>query len=107
MLCTGNLATNERVALFLMDYPRQWELLIGHRKSFRGIPPTMFARRVVMHPAESPRKIKLLGESELITDLLDRQVAAVEQLDGVLHPQMIQVTARPVTRYPLEQCCVV
>ena len=33
MLSTGNLATNDRVALFLMDYPKQERLkILGHAK---------------------------------------------------------------------------
>src|ERR1043166_2729559 len=33
MLSTGNLATNDRVALFLMDYPRRERLkLLGHAR---------------------------------------------------------------------------
>jgi predicted pyridoxine 5'-phosphate oxidase superfamily flavin-nucleotide-binding protein len=35
MLTTGNLATNDRVALFLMDYPRRERLkILGHARVF-------------------------------------------------------------------------
>src|SRR6266536_1571540 len=60
-------------------------------KSLRAVALPVFCRRMVVHPAERPRKVKLVAEAELIADLLDRQVRAVEQLHGVLHPQMVQV----------------
>ena len=62
-----------------------------------AVAPPMLARRMVVHLAESARKIKLLGKSKLVADLLDGKVSAVEQLYGVLHAQMIEIAQRRVT----------
>src|SRR5690349_18021925 len=69
-------------------------------KGLRAVAPPMLARRMVVHLAERARKIKLLGKPELITDLLDGKVGAVQQLDRVLHPQMVKVTERRISGHP-------
>ncbi len=59
----------------------------------------MFRRRMVVHLPECAGEIKLVREPELIADLLDGQIRGVEQLHGVLHAQMVQVS-------PLARRCV-
>jgi hypothetical protein len=44
---------------------------------------------VGVHPSERPGEIKLVGESQLIADLLDRKVGRIQQLDGPLHAKMV------------------
>src|SRR5258705_8165345 len=63
------------------------------RGSLRTVAPPVLRWRMVMHLAESPRKIKLFGEPKLVADLLDGHVRAVEHLHGMLHAQVVQVAA--------------
>ena len=63
--------------------------LTGRRKRFRAIAPPMLARRMVVHLAKSPRKIELFGKAQLVADLFNRKVGAVQKLNRVLHPQVI------------------
>jgi len=47
MLSTGNLATNDRVTLFLMDYPRRERLkILGHARVLDAREHTELAKRV-------------------------------------------------------------
>jgi predicted pyridoxine 5'-phosphate oxidase superfamily flavin-nucleotide-binding protein len=49
MLSTGNLATNDRVTLFLMDYPRRERLkILGHARVFDARDHAELAQRVHM-----------------------------------------------------------
>lgn len=59
----------------------------------------MLAGRVIVHFTERARKIKLLGKSKLIADLLDGQVCTVKQLDGALHAQMVEIAHGRVAGY--------
>jgi len=57
-ITTGNLATNDRVALFLMDYPHQARLkIIGHARIVElGVDPVLEARlRDPNYPAKIER----------------------------------------------------
>src|SRR5271167_4313620 len=77
------------------------------RPSLNVIAQPVFRGRMVVHPSESAGKIKLIGEAELVADLLDGQLRCVEQLHGALHAQVVEVAARRVTGQALKQRRVV
>ena len=56
---------------------------------------------------EGAREIKLVRKPKLIADGFDGQIRAIEQLHRALHPQVIQVHQRRVTRNAVEQIGVV
>ena len=101
MLSTGNLATNDRVTLFLMDYPRRERLkILGHARVLDARDQAELARRV--HPAGSdqarPERIFVIDvlsydwncpkfitprytseEVAAVTEPLRRRIAELEQ----------------------------
>src|SRR6478736_9327247 len=101
MLSTGNLATNDRVTLFLMDYPRRERLkILGHASVLDAREHPNLAKRV--HPAEftqaKPERIFIVDvvsfdwncpkfitprytseEVETVIEPLRRRIAELEQ----------------------------
>src|SRR6266850_6289279 len=75
-------------------------LLVFFRRRFRTVSQPMLGRRMVMHFAERPGKIKLFRKSKLIADLLDGELCAVKQLDGALHAQVVEIAHRRVAGHP-------
>jgi predicted pyridoxine 5'-phosphate oxidase superfamily flavin-nucleotide-binding protein len=104
LLSTGNLAVNDRVALFLMDYPRQERLkILGHARVLDAREHSDLAQRV--HPPEfahaKPERIYVVDvlsfdwncpkfitprftekEVEAATHSLRDRIRALEQLLG-------------------------
>jgi len=57
LLTTGNLATNPRASLFLMDYPRRERLkILGYARTFLAADEPALAARIAPpnHPASAP-----------------------------------------------------
>lgn len=104
MLNTGNLAANDRVCLFLMDYPRRVRLkLLGHAEVLdaRGHPelveriaqPEMaklteriFKIRVVSYDWNCPKYITPRYTAAEVTGLLEPLKARIAELESQLHP---------------------
>lgn len=104
MLSTGNLAANDRVALFLMDYPRRERLkILGHARvedtrehpelvaqlagpEARGIVERLFLIEVVSFDWNCPKYITpryTADEVRALVDPLQRRIAELEaQLGG-------------------------
>src|ERR1022692_1660482 len=64
-------------------------------------------RRMVVHLPEGAGKIKLVGETELIADVLDGQISGVEQLHRALHAEMVQVAQGGIDRHAPKRSRVV
>lgn len=99
MLSTGNLATNDRVALFLMDYPRRERLkLLGHARvedarqhpelvaqfadeETRGIVERVFLIEIISYDWNCPKYITpryTAAEVEEIVAPLKQRIAELE-----------------------------
>ena len=44
---------------------------------------------MVVHPAKSAGKVKLVGKTKLFADLFDGEIRGVQELHGLLHAQMV------------------
>lgn len=54
-ITTGNLQTNDRVAMFFMDYPRKARLkVLGHARAFEGDTAKEWMKRVTVEGETSP-----------------------------------------------------
>ena len=104
MLSTGNVTTNDRVCLFLMDYPRRERLkLLGHAEvldardhpdlvqqlaapGLEKITERLFKIRIVSYDWNCPKYITPRYTAAEVNELVAPLKARIAELESQLHP---------------------